>query len=71
MKCNNNVCNNIINKDLFKTNNFHSFSLKLTNIAENKNNRDSSNIENKYKTVGTAAADSGCTSHFIMHKRYK
>ena len=54
-------CNKIINKNDLKTNNFSLFSLKLTNIAdENKNNNN--NIRR------TAAADSGCTSHFISDR---
>ena len=57
----NNNCNNIINKNDLKTNkNFLLFSLKSTNIADNNNN----NINR----ATVAAADSGCTSHFISDR---
>ena len=56
---------NIINKDKIKQNNFSLFSLKTTNIADKVNNSEDNIRENIIKR---AAADSGCTNHFISDR---
>lgn len=56
---------NIINKDKIKQNIFSLFSLKTTNIADKIKNREENNRE---KIIKKAAADSGCTNHFISDR---